>query len=140
MFKNITYTKSNFTVFILRYGFCKKLHRYKWISDQLNIWFICTEVTSYEIHILALSKKRILRNSELNKFFSQIKLHNFFSVKSKGVKIGITWNSIKKANNFEKRNFLFVKSNGVKIGITWNSIKKSQQLRKTKTFVKQDES
>ena len=65
--------------FPLKYGFCKKLLRYKWNSDQLNTFgslffqisadqcwsgkkvsqkcstaqsFICTEVTSYEIHIL----------------------------------------------------------------------------------------
>ena len=52
---------------LLKYGFCKMLHRYKWTSDQLNVhsklvkkwWkkcstsqrFICIEVTSYKIHI-----------------------------------------------------------------------------------------
>ena len=47
----------------LKYGFCKKLLRYKWTSDQFYTFvftffpdqqkFICIEVTSYKIHTLA---------------------------------------------------------------------------------------
>ena len=68
---------------ILKYGFCKKLLRYKWTSDQLNIFFLtfwgqkcstgqrftCTEVTSYKIHTLECKKIEFLLVYDRNHYF-----------------------------------------------------------------------
>ena len=55
----------------LRYGFCKKLLRYKWTSDQLNtffltFWLVCC-VTSQKV------RKKVYRSNFLqNPYFSQL--------------------------------------------------------------------
>ena len=86
---------------ILKYGFCKKLHRYKWTSDQLNTFvltfcpdqhwsgqkvrkkFICIEVTSYKIHTLAMSTKLVAQNSKISSAFVIIDPVNVLRSKSK---------------------------------------------------------